>query len=88
MAGVVLGFNPSIEIDPARYVSRISSIPVIFVQAEKDEIGDLKDAQAIFRNAAEPKELVVIPNAKRFKAYKYPAENPQKVISFFSKHLL
>jgi pimeloyl-ACP methyl ester carboxylesterase len=88
MGGVVLGFNPSIEIDPARYVSRISPIPVIFVQAEKDEIGDLKDAQAIFRNAAEPKELIVIPNAPRFKAYKYPTENSQKVISFFSKHLL
>ncbi len=88
MAGIILGFDPSVEIDPARYVGEISPIPILFVQAEKDEIGDLKDARAIFRSAAEPKELYIIPNALRFDAYKYPAEKPEKIISFFSEHLL
>ena len=88
MVGFILGFNPSFEIDPARYAGDISPIPVMFVQAEKDEIGDVKDVQAIFQSAAEPKELIILPNALRFKAYKYPAENPKKIISFFSKYLL
>jgi len=88
MAGFVLGFDPSVEIDPARYVGRISPIPVIFVHAEKDEIGDVKDARAIYQSAAEPKELIVIPDASRFDAYRYPAKNSPKIVSFFSKHLL
>lgn len=66
MAGFVIGFNPSVEIDPARYVGRVSPIPVILVQAEKDEICDVKDARSIYRSAAEPKELIVIPDASRF----------------------
>jgi len=59
----------------------------MFVQAEKDKIGDVKDVRAIYQSAAEPKELIIIPDAPRFKAYKYPAENPQKIVSFFSKYL-
>ncbi|MFK5977513.1 MAG: alpha/beta hydrolase [Rhizobiaceae bacterium] len=69
-------------------VSQISPIPVMFIQAEKDEIGDIKDVQLIFKNAGEPKKLVILPNALRFEAYRYPAEKPEKVISFFSKHLM
>ena len=88
MTGFILGFNPSVEINPARYAKEISPIPVMFVQAEKDEIGDIKDVRAIYQNAAEPKELIILPDAPRFKAYKYPAENPKKIVSFFSKYLL
>lgn len=88
MTGVILGFNPSVEINPVRYAKDISPIPVMFVQAEKDEIGDIKDVRAIYQNAAEPKELIILPDAPRFKAYKYPAENPKKIVSFFSKYLL
>ncbi len=88
MAGFILGFNPSVEIDPSHYVGEISPIPVMFIQAEKDEIGDVKDVRAIYQSAAEPKELIIIPDAPRFKAYKYPAENPKKIVSFFSKYLL
>ncbi|MBW2249199.1 MAG: alpha/beta hydrolase [Deltaproteobacteria bacterium] len=88
MVGFILGFNPSVEIDPSRYVGEISPIPVMFIQAEKDEIGDVKDVEAIYRSTAEPKELIILPDAPRFKAYKYPAENPEKIVSFFSKYLL
>lgn len=88
MTGLILGFNPSVEIDPTHYVGEISPIPVMFIQAEKDEIGDVKDVRTIYQSAAEPKELIIIPDAPRFKAYKYPAENPKKIVSFFSKYLL
>ena len=82
-----LGFDPSIEIDPARYVEWIGDAPVLYIQAEKDEIGDLADAQAIFQQATEPKELLILPNALRFDAYRYPVEHPEKIIAFFSDHI-
>lgn len=88
MVGFILGFNPSVEIDPSHYAAKISPIPVMFIQAEKDEIGDVKDVRTIYQSAGEPKKLIIIPDAPRFKAYKYPAENPKQIISFFSKHLL
>jgi len=40
----------SIEINPTRYVSEISPIPVMYNQAEKDEIGDVSDVKAMSRN--------------------------------------
>ncbi len=87
-AGFILGFNPSIEIDPSHYIKEISPIPVLFIQAEKDEIGDVKDVKAIYRNALEPRELIIIPDATRFEAYNFPAKNPEKIVSFFTKYLL
>ncbi len=82
-----LGFDPSTEIDPTRYVGQIDATPVLYIQAEKDEIGDLADAHAIFRQATEPKELLILPNALRFDAYRYPTEHPDKIISFFFNHI-
>ncbi len=84
---LVLGFDVVREIDPTRYVSEISPIPVMYIQAEKDEIGDLSDVEAMFRVTGEPKELIIVPNAKRFDHYKFPAENPGRVIDFFAVHL-
>ncbi len=83
-----LGFDPSTEIDPARYVGQIDATPVIYIQAEKDEIGDLADARAIFQQATDPKELIILPDALRFDAYRYPAEHPEKILSFFADHIL
>ncbi len=88
MSGLILGFDPSAEIDPVNYVAQISPTPVMFIQAEKDEIGDLADANAFFAASQEPKQLIVLPDALRFEAYRYPAEHSETVVSFFSRYLL
>jgi len=88
MARVILGFDPSLEIDPSRYVDKISPTPVMFIQAEKDEIGDVADVHAIYNKAKKPKELVILPDAPRYDAYQYAVDHSDKVVSYFSKYLL
>ncbi len=88
MSGLILGFDPSAEIDPVNYVAQISPTPVMFIQAEKDEIGDVADVNAFFAAAREPKQLIILPGAPRFEAYRYPAENSENVVAFFSQYLL
>jgi len=85
---LLLGFNVGEEINPTRYVSEISPIPVMYIQAGKDEIGDVSDVKAMFNATGDPKELIIIPDALRFDHYKYPAQHPRRVVGFFSKHLI
>lgn len=59
----------------------------MYIQSEKDEIGDISDVTAMFNASGEPKEIIIIPDALRFEHYKYPAEHPEKVIAFFTKYL-
>lgn len=82
-----LGFDVTKELDPARYVSQISPVPVMYIQAEKDEIGDVSDVTAMFKASKEPKDIIIIPDALRFEHYKYPAEHPERVIEFFDQYL-
>ena len=59
----------------------------MYIQAEKDEIGDVSDVTAMFKASKEPKDIIIIPDALRFEHYKYPAEHPERVIEFFDQYL-
>lgn len=85
--GLLLGINVSKELDPTKYVGEISPVPVMYIQSEKDEIGDVSDVLAMFEKTGEPKELIILPDASRFEHYKYPAKHPEKVADFFNRHL-
>lgn len=87
VSGCVIGFNPREEINPPKYVDRISPVPVLFIQAEKDEIGDVSDVQKMYEAAGEPKDIIIIPDALRFVQYRYPADHPARVIGFYNRHL-
>ena len=86
-AKIILGFNPSVEINPENYINKISSAPILFIQSENDEIGDVQDVISIYEKHKGAKELIVIPNAKRFVHYNYPKNNVDKLIQFYSKYL-
>ncbi|NQU65557.1 MAG: alpha/beta hydrolase [SAR324 cluster bacterium] len=81
-----LGFDVVKELNPTHYVSEISPIPIMYIQSEKDEIGDVSDVQAMFDATKNPKKMIIIPDALRFEHYRYPAEHPEKVSAFFSKY--
>ena len=64
-------FPPSLEewergfdiITPVDWVHRISPRPLLLVHGDADELIPLEHAQRLYRRAAEPKELRVIPGA-------------------------
>lgn len=85
--GWVLGFNASEEINPQKYVNKISPVPVLYIQADKDDIGDVSDVKKMFTATGEPKDIIIIRDAPRFDQYKYPAEKPARILEFYNKHL-
>jgi fermentation-respiration switch protein FrsA (DUF1100 family) len=86
MASLMLGFDPSREIDPSAYTAEISPIPLLFVGSMGDEIGNFEDVRAAFLAAREPKELITVPGP-RYQGYNLPGEKPELFISFYDKHL-
>ncbi len=86
-ASIILGFNPSKEINPVNYVDEITPIPLFFIQSEKDEIGDVEDVQLIYDKAKHPKHIHIIQGAKRFVQYNWPSENPETIIEFYNEYL-
>jgi len=83
----ILDFDPSKEINPENYINEIAPTPILFIQSENDEIGDVKDVISIHDKYIGKKELTIIPNAKRFIHYNYPKNNPDKILSFYNKNL-
>jgi len=86
-AKIILGFDPSEEINPEKYINNIAPLPVFFLQSEKDEIGDVDDVKSMYNKYSGDKELIIIPDAKRFVHYNYPKDNPEKIIGFYNKYL-
>jgi len=86
-AKYLLKFNPSEEINPSNYINQIGNTPILLIQSEKDEIGDVEDVKDIHKTYSGPKDLIIIPDAKRFVHYNYPKDNPEKIIEFYNKHL-
>lgn len=83
----ILNFDPSTEIDPQDYINKLDPIPILFIQSEKDEIGDVTDVKSIYNEYKGEKQIIIIKNAKRFKHYNFPKNNPTKIIEFFNKFL-
>jgi fermentation-respiration switch protein FrsA (DUF1100 family) len=68
------------------YLKEISPRPVLFVHGAKAH--SLYFAQTAYANAAEPKELLVIPGANHTDLYDKAEFIPiDKLQSFFSEHL-
>lgn len=51
-------------ISPIQWIDRISPRPLLLVHGDADELVPLEHAHRLYRQAKEPKELVVIPGAK------------------------
>lgn len=51
-------------ISPVQWIDRISPRPLLLVHGDADELVPLEHAHRLYRQAKEPKELVVIPGAK------------------------
>lgn len=83
----VLGFNPSEEINPLNTVRNIKS-PLMFVNAQNDEIAQISDIRKIYNASGRPKEIEILPHEKRFDAYHFVENHPEKALRFFSKYLL
>jgi len=86
-ATMILGFNPSKEINPSNYINELENTPILFIQSENDEIGDVEDVKTIYNKYKGEKEIIIIPNATRFVHYNYPADNTNVLIDFYNKHL-
>lgn len=57
------------------WVARISPRPILIVQGEKDTMVRLEEGEALFANAGEPKEMMVIPDINHAEVYE--PRNPQ-----------
>ncbi|MCK4581328.1 MAG: alpha/beta hydrolase, partial [Dehalococcoidia bacterium] len=51
-------------ISPVQWIDRISPRPLLLVHGDADELVPLEHAHRLYRQAKEPKELVVIPGAR------------------------
>ena len=68
------------------YIAEISPRPVLFIHGEKAH--SLYFAQTAYANAAEPKELLVIPGASHVDLYDKVDVIPfDKLTDFFNQHL-
>ncbi len=51
------------EVSPLRWVDRISPRPILLIHGEKDDLVPVEHAFNLYKQAREPKELVIIPGA-------------------------
>lgn len=61
LADWLMGFD---EISPIRWIRRISPRPILIIHGDEDEVVPLEHARRLYREAGEPKELVIIPGAR------------------------
>lgn len=65
------GFPPSVDewldgfrtVSPLRCIDRISTRPLLLIHGDKDDLVPVEHAHKLYENAAEPKELFIIPGA-------------------------
>ena len=79
-----------IDVKDLRPIDNVSTIniPKLFIVGEKDELTTLKESNALFAAADEPKELWIIPNANHVDSYSLVKdEYEQRVSTFFEQYL-
>lgn len=75
------------DLRPIDYVGALD-MPKLFIAGEKDEHTTLKESNALFAAASEPKELWIVPNAGHIDFYSLVKdEYEQRVSTFFEKYL-
>jgi len=72
---------------PEEIIDKVSPTPILFVQAEKDEL-EADDADILFRKAGEPKKLFTLKDGVHFDVYgKRTDEAMKPVLEWFKQYL-
>jgi len=72
---------------PEEIIDKVSPTPILFVQAEKDEL-EADDASILFRKAKEPKKLFTLEGGVHFDVYgKRTNEAMKPVLEWFKQYL-
>ena len=72
---------------PEEIIDKVSPTPILFVQAEKDEL-EADDANLLYRKAKEPKKLFTLEGAVHFDVYgKRTNEAMKPVLEWFKQYL-
>ncbi|MBM4260527.1 MAG: alpha/beta hydrolase [Deltaproteobacteria bacterium] len=72
---------------PEEIIDKVSPTPILFVQAEKDEL-EADDADILYRKAKEPKKLFTLKDGVHFDVYgKRTNEAMNPVLEWFKQHL-
>jgi fermentation-respiration switch protein FrsA (DUF1100 family) len=72
---------------PEEIIDKVSPTPILFVQAEKDEL-EADDADILYRKAKEPKKLFTLKDGVHFDVYgKRTNEAMKPVLEWFKQHL-
>ena len=76
-----------LDYKPEEIIDKVSPTPILFVQAEKDEL-EADDADRLFRKAGEPKKLFTLKDGVHFDVYgKRTNEAMKPVLEWFNQHL-
>jgi alpha-beta hydrolase superfamily lysophospholipase len=76
-----------LDYKPEEIIDKVSPTPILFVQAEKDEL-EADDADILYRKAKEPKKLFTLKDGVHFDVYgKRTKEAMQPVLEWFTKYL-
>jgi alpha-beta hydrolase superfamily lysophospholipase len=72
---------------PEEIIDKVAPTPILFVQAEKDEL-EADDADRLYRKAGEPKKLFTLKGGVHFDVYgKRTNEAMKPVLEWFNQHL-
>src|SRR3954447_25473183 len=72
---------------PEEIIDKVSPTPILFVQAEKDEL-EADDADRLYRKAKDPKKLFTLEGGVHFDVYgKRTNEAMKPVLEWFNQHL-
>lgn len=87
LASTFLDYRMS-EVEPVRYVARISPRPLLLIHGEQDDVTDPNDSRRMFAAAGEPKELWTVPEAAHVESYYADREvYCRRVIGFLDRSL-
>jgi pimeloyl-ACP methyl ester carboxylesterase len=74
------------EMSPARFAKDIE-VPTLYIQAKEDPWTELSDIQGFYDATACEKELWLIEGKmRRFEAYNYVGEHPERILTFIRKY--
>jgi pimeloyl-ACP methyl ester carboxylesterase len=80
------GGFPFREMTPAKFAPQIE-VPTLYIQAQKDPWTELSDIRGFYEATPGVKELWLIPgNMRRFEAYNYVGQHPERILAFVEKH--
>jgi len=80
------GGYPLYEMSPRAFAKNIQ-VPTLYIQAKEDPWTNLRDIQGFYQDTAGPKELWLIEGEmRRFEAYNYVGEHPERILAFAEEH--